>query len=421
MPPLSHSPIGASSVYRVITCPASAGLCEKAPPDESSFEADEGTAAHELAEMSLKQRKMPRNFVGKVISVHGQNFVVTQEMSDFVTEYICEILQVASTRTNPGVKDLIKIEERFNLNWIGRKGMFGTNDASLADRVHRKIHIFDLKYGANDHVVAENNYQLMYYALGILGKEGVENFDTVRLVIVQPRIFPKAENTEDEFFGEQEEEKSRGITEWEISVPDLMKWKDEVLIPAYDLALSENPPFKRDRKACKYCNGKGLCPETGKDLAESVGVNLDTSVEEYDRIVFPEPVTLTSEQMGKILTLLPYLEPYFKEVRRCAVARALDGDVIDGFKLVKGRQGNRAWSDEKAVAQAFSNLGDDLWEKKLLSPAKLEKLLGKDKAKLEPFVTRSEAKLSLAPISDKREAVEPPNKNVLDTFFGESE
>ena len=117
---------------------------------------------------------------------------------------------------------------------------------------------------------------------------------------------------------------------------------------------------------------------------------------------------------------MPLLKPYFESVQEMALARALNGDIIPGYKLVSGRQGNRTWKDEKAVAEAFASLGDDLWEKKLLSPAKLEKLIDKkDKKQLEPFVTRSEAKLTLAPITDKREAIEPPNKNVLEEMFGD--
>lgn len=403
MPPVTHSHWSASSASRWINCPASVALCAKAPRKDSTFEADEGTAAHELAEMSLTQRKMPRHFIGTTITVGEEIFEVSQEMADFVSEYVYEILQVASTKTNPGVKDLIKIETKFDLDWIGRPGMFGTNDASLADTAHRKLHVFDLKYGSGTPVVAEQNYQLMYYALGILGQEGVDNFDTVRLVIVQPRC------------------RLTGTTEWEISVEDLLRWKDEVLIPAYDEACSENPKFGPSEKACKWCAGKPICPELGKELSEAAGTTIALPVANYEEITFPAPQMLTDAQISRILQVMPLLKPYFESVGEYALSRALDGDIISGYKLVKGRMGNRAWSDEKAVAQAFSNLGDDLWEKKLLSPAKLEKLLGKDKAKLEPFVTRSEAKLSLAPISDKREAVEPPNKNVLDTFFGESE
>ena len=118
MPPMTHSHFGASSSYRWINCPASVALCTKAPRKASTFEADEGTAAHELAEMSPTQRKMPRNFIGTEITVGEEIFEVSQEMADFVSEYVYEILQVASTKTNPGVKDLIKIETKFDLDWV---------------------------------------------------------------------------------------------------------------------------------------------------------------------------------------------------------------------------------------------------------------------------------------------------------------
>lgn len=403
MPPILHSPFGASSSYRWINCPASVALSQKAPKKESTFAANEGTAAHELAEMSLVQRKMPQHFVGQTIEVGDDIFEVSAEMAEYVTEYVLEILQVASTRHNPGVVDLPEVEVRFDLDWIGRPGMFGTNDASLADTAHRKLYVFDLKYGMGEPVVAENNYQLMYYALGILGKVGVEKFDEVCLIIVQPRC------------------RLTGTTKWWISVEDLLKWKDEVLIPAYDEACSENPRYCASEKACKWCAGKAICPELAKELYEVAGTSLAVSQASISEIVFPNPTSLSDEQIAKVLTIAPLMKPYFDSVGAYALERALNGDTIPGFKIVAGRKGNRAWADEKAVEEAFNKLGDKIWEKKLISPAKLEKLIDNGKKVVDPFTTRSDAKLVLAPSSDKREAVAPPNQNVLETFFGENE
>ena len=399
-----HSPFGASVAHRWISCPASIALCQKAPRKESSFEGNKGTAAHSLAEMSLRQRKMPRHFVGQHIQVGDDLFEVDTEMADYVSEYVYEVLQVASTRHNPGVVDPYRVETRFDLDWIGRPGMFGTCDASLADTAHRTLHVFDLKYGSGEAVVAENNPQLMYYALGVLGVEGLDKFDTVRLVIVQPR------------------HRATGTTDWTISVPDLLNWRDKVLIPAYDEACGENPRFGPSEKACKWCAGKPICPAIGSALAEAAGTSLTLPTPVTPELVFPEPASLTDEQVSKILTMLPLLKPYFEAVSAYALDKAMQGDVVSGFKLVAGRQGNRVWTDEKAVTEAFASLGEDLYDKKLKSPAQMEKLLGKGgKQKLDPFVSRSEAKLSLAPVSDKREAVEPPNRNLLETFFGECE
>lgn len=405
MPPVKHSYFGASSSERWITCPGSVTLCAKAPKTggSSSF-ANEGTAAHELAEKSLLSRRMPINFYGETILVEGTAFVVDNEMVEAVTMYVNEVLKVASKKHNPGIRDSYHIETKFNLRWFsGRDDMFGTCDACVPDTANRTIHVFDLKYGAGKPVYAENNTQLMYYALGILGKFGkfdedyadcCLNFDKAVLHIIQPRC--------DE----------SGVSEWEISIDDLFQWGSKVLLGAVEKALSENPPFNPTPSACRWCAGKPMC----KAYADSLSVT-DVALYEQKEIILPPVETLSDAQIARILEVLPMVKSYMTSVGEYALARALDGNVVPGYKLVRGRKGNRKWGDEKSVEDAFGEiLGEDLYDFSLKSPAQVEKLLklklGKemDKNLLEPFVTREEGSLVLAPESDKREAVEVENK-----------
>lgn len=397
MPPSIHSNLGASSAHRWMTCPASVALCAKAPKPKASSHANEGTAAHELAEMSIRQMKMPKAFIGQFVVVGEETFTVTPDMAEYVSQYVNEVIKISSTKTNPGLVDKVRVETRFNLDWIGRKGMFGTCDASLADTAHRKLYVLDLKYGSGVPVFAENNVQLQYYALGILGQEGDDRFDTVRLTIVQPRC---AES---------------GTTHWEIPVKELLRFKDEVLIPAVDATLSDDAPFAPSEKACHWCAGKAICPALGHGIAESMNTSLALPAEKVVEPVLPSPSSLTDEQIGKILKLMPLVKPFFDSVAEYALDRAMHGVPIEGFKLVKGRRGNRAWSDENLVKDTFADLGDDLYTKKLLSPAQLEKIVGKDA--VEPLTVRPEAKMSLAPLSDKRPAVEPVCAGIVDSMI----
>lgn len=403
MPPSTHSLFGASSSERWMNCTASVALCAQAPPKGSSFQADEGTAAHELAEMSLLSKKMPKSFIGQSIKVGTSIFEVDEEMAENVSQYVLEVLKVSTVKNNPGLRDTYQVETKFNLDWLGRTGMWGTCDAHLADKEHRTLYVFDLKYGEHTPVVAEENNQLMYYALGILGAEGVENFDTVVLTIVQPRC------------------QKTGTTTWEISVKELIQWAKDKLITAYDEACGENPKFSPSEKACKWCAGKPICPKLMEEVVEVARIDTSVPAAQINDITFPIPESLTDEQIVKILHLMPLIKPYFDSVAELALSRALDGDVIGGFKLVRGRQGNRTWVDENAVVEAFGGeLGEEIYEKKLLSPAKLEKAIGKKrKDEITPYTTRSEGNLALAPLSDKREAIEPNKQNSLEAYFGE--
>lgn len=402
MPPKGHSLFSASSAKRWIHCPASISLSERVPDDETSSSfADEGTAAHALAEKCILNKKTPWAFVGTEISVHGNSFEVNQEMCEVVTAYMMEILKYASRKHNPEVTGCVNIETRFNLDWIGRKGLFGTCDASLADSKSRTIYIWDLKYGMGVPVYAEENCQLMYYALGVLGLRGVENFDKAILTIVQPRC------------------RKSGISSWEITKENLIKWKDEVLVPAIDEALADNPHFSPSQDSCRWCRGKVICPAL---LGEISSVVAKKPVEsESVSFEFPKVDTLSDEQIEKVLTFLPLLKSYCDEVAAYTLHRAIEGDCIKGFKLVRGRQGNRQWVDESVVENAFKKYGDAIYApKKLLSPSKMEKALGEgEKNAIKSFVYRPEGSLSLVPLSDKREAVTVEKNKALEQFFGE--
>ena len=103
------------------------------------------------------------------------------------------------------------IEQEVDVSqWV--PGGFGTCDCLLiGDGI---LHIIDFKYGQGVPVNPEHNPQLMYYALGAYALfDGIDEVDTVRLSIVQPRM--------------QEEPQT-----WELPLADLLTWAREVLAPA---------------------------------------------------------------------------------------------------------------------------------------------------------------------------------------------
>ena len=95
---------------------------------------------------------------------------------------------------------------------------FGTADAIIL--AEDQITIVDLKYGLGVKVYAENNEQLMLYALGAVQKysEG-RSIKSVRMIIVQPRL--------------------SHISDWTISIDDLNHFADEVRKTA-SVALTSN-------------------------------------------------------------------------------------------------------------------------------------------------------------------------------------
>jgi len=86
---MKHSIISASGSNRWLECPGSIDL-SRGIPDTSSEAADEGTAAHTLAERCLLQNKNAAEFRGQTITVKdsGRAFIVDEEMAEAVQLYI---------------------------------------------------------------------------------------------------------------------------------------------------------------------------------------------------------------------------------------------------------------------------------------------------------------------------------------------
>jgi hypothetical protein len=161
----AHALLGASKAHRWMRCPGSIAL-EAGIPDISSPHAEEGTRAHLLAE----------NILSGVCFPPPDDEMLTNVM--FFVDYV--------RREAEGHHLLI--EQRVDYSdVIGVPDSFGTSDAIIL--AGDTIKIIDLKYGMGVRVNAEENEQLMLYALGALETFGVTgSYKKAKLVIVQPRL-----------------------------------------------------------------------------------------------------------------------------------------------------------------------------------------------------------------------------------------
>lgn len=121
-------------------------LCEHIE-GRSSIYAVEGSAAHWVAELALKNKVSPHTYIGRVYSEDGYDIEVTREMCDFIQEYIDYVHSI------PG--ELIGVEVKVNLSELmGVKDQFGTSDIIKYDPQTRTLHVIDLKYGKGVKVFA---------------------------------------------------------------------------------------------------------------------------------------------------------------------------------------------------------------------------------------------------------------------------
>lgn len=374
-----HSKIGASSAHRWMTCPGSVRMSEGAENKDSPY-ALEGTAAHTLGEMCLVGNSSPSQFIGSMMEVTGNDgqthdIEVTEEMADAVTEYV---EYVRDTLKNSYGE--LYVEQKFDLSNIHR-GLSGTNDACIIEPFGT-LHVFDYKHGRGVKVEVKRNPQLMYYGLGALKDYEVEK---VVLHIVQPNC----------------DHPDGRIRAWETTPEDLAKFGRELKDAA---ALTEEPdaPLVATEKGCKFCPAAGFCPAL-KERAYSVA---KASFAEDDTILLPEPEKLSNEEISKVLASSNLLSSWIASVENHAHSQAEKGNPIPGYKLVKKRA-NRKWRDESDVVSKFSAVvGDEqLFDKKVKSPAQMEKVVGK--SEVDKLTEIPDTGTTLVPEWDKRPEVRP--------------
>ena len=350
-----------------MNCPPSAQLEQQFPNETSSY-AEEGTAAHDLAEHKLKKALKMRS--KKPTSPYQSDEM--DEMTDLYVEYCMDLIE----KSKVACSDLqILIEQKLDFSDYVPEG-FGTGDLVVVGNT--TLHVVDLKYGRGVIVSAEKNPQMMLYALGALSLfDMLYDIEKVSMAIVQPRV--------DNF------------STWEITVKELLKWAEEELKPKALLASTGGGEFCAGDH-CRFCKAKNQCRARAVKNLELL---------KYE---FQDPALLTDEEIAEIIGLADELAKWAGDIYTYATALAInEGREWDGFKLVEGRT-RRKYTDETAVAETAKEAGfTDIFKQSLITITEMEKLMGKKKFNelLGRLVEKPKGKLTLVSEADKRQAVDP--------------
>jgi hypothetical protein len=360
----AHAKLSASGSTKWLNCPGSVNA-EVDYPDSTNQYAEEGTLAHELADLCLKNEQEASYYVDKKI----EGTVIQKDMAEYVQEYLDYVLSHETSNT------ALYAERQVDYSNVVPEG-FGTLDAAVLDYDTGICHIFDLKYGKGVAVDAFENTQGQMYALGMLNEfDFLGVITSFRIHIVQPRKY--------------------NISHWDISVKDLNVFSEWVTERA-ELALTKDAPRVPGVKQCEWCKAQGDCKALYDFTSNIIAADFDNIEDDcYD-------INRLSDQEKKnILDNKPLIEKFVKKVEADVFDLLDSGKEFAGYKLVEGRS-NRQWKEEAEDA-LVKKIGEEAYNKKLIGLGDAAKKVGKDL--VDELTFKPEAKPTLAPETDKRKAI----------------
>lgn len=415
----AHSTLGASGAGRWMNCPGSVPLAGRVPPEQrarSSSYADEGTAAHAVAEACLRTyldvgdagAAQASVFVGLLWHLEQEVFVedgpaigrldpvvpVTDEMAEAVQLFVDWAIDKIESLGGLDVVE-VRIEEHVNLSWLGRDDLWGTADLVIIQPYGRLV-VADYKHGRGVVVEAENNAQGSYYALGPLYEAGPGDIEMVEVVIAQPRA-PHDDGP---------------IRTWEVEPDYLMAWAQE-LKAAADMTDRDDAPLLAG-EWCRFCSARGICPALESKVAAATRAEFDDLPTDPNELPegakLPLPSARDPEGIARALTALPLIDAWVSGVHAIAHQSAVEAGVaIPGYKVVR-KSTNRQWKDAAEVERKLKNragvrVDEFMAKRKLKSPAQVEKIHGlKDWVK--EHAEKPEGDLTVAKQSDRRAEVD---------------
>jgi hypothetical protein len=377
-----HATFSPSSHDRLLICAGSYALTKDLPRSSSKYAA-EGTAAHTLASRALTYGKPCVFWIGEQIEADGYVFVVDQTMADAVQVYVDEVMQRVGSGT-------LLVEQRVDFSEaIGVPGQSGTADAIILSEDCTDLTVLDLKYGMGVRVEAEENPQLMSYALAVLETYGVVMGDVkqVTVGIVQPRL--------------------DHIDTWTFPVERLAAHADAIhnmAVSALEAATildsdGEVPAkyFQPHDDACRFCRAKPTCVALQRHVSALVMDDFTALDDPTTLAVLPAPKVPAGDKLGALYGVLDLIEDWCRAVRGEVERMVLGGMTVIGpdghpMKLVEGKRGNRSWINEEQAASLLSGFigPDKLYQpQKLITPAVADKILKKDKGIIADYVKQS--------------------------------
>lgn len=373
-----HADVSPSYLNSAIPCPASVTLA-RGVIGKTSQAAREGTLQHALVEAGLEDKPMPA--VGDEAVVDGVPVLVTQDMLDRAEKclHFADLLRHTA--------DIFEVESKLSIGPYyypdkPPEPFGGFCDLYSYSKKSDTLTVLDWKFGSKK--VMPGPQLFAYGAMALLKFDVLPKY--VRLVIFQPSL--SDENM---------------VSSVRMLSTEIIQWVNDVLDPALRRIAVGDETENPGEEQCLFCKRNGEC----RALQERA---LTIAQDAFD----DAPVkagALTDEEISSVLSKLPIVENWMKEVRAEAMARMERGAKVPGYKLVR-KLSNRKWSDETSVRNKLAHddfadlLVDDVFTTPALrSPAQIEKAVKRAGLSFEPLaqlIVREETGFSLALENDGR-------------------
>lgn len=386
MPPKEHARLSASGAELWMHCPGSVHM-KDIFPDESSPAAEEGTLAHALGEVMIKDRlglitkdeaaaeyEQIHAKVDDFYDIHRDMPDTYEDMKDYMISYADFVLDEYMSLKDFDRNARICIEQKVSYEKIVPGG-HGTSDVIIVGGDTCKV--IDLKYGKGVPVSAVHNPQIRLYAYGAVHSfDLLYEFRNVKMMIYQPRL--------DNF------------TDETLTIETLDRWAKEIVNPCAEKALSESPEYHPGEWChSHFCPGRGTCRARAEEMIRTASGPIR------------DPALLSPQEMGNMLDKLDGIKSWTHDLEEAANTRAIQNHQhIPGWKVVEG-QSRRKIVDSDSAIRILEKAGyrpDEVSERKLIGISKLEKKIGSKEfyKLLGNYIEKPPGAPKLVPESDKR-------------------
>lgn len=329
-----------SALTRLVAC-AGSHQAQRGEPEETSEDAEIGTAAHWVGSESLLGNGDPFDFIGQTAP---NGIVITADMVEAVATYTDHVHSVIPANHQPITErtmDISRVDPRCG----------GTPDCWWFDQKTLTLHLWDFKHGRIP-VSAYENWQGIAYLIGVLdlltGGKALHEGDRTKCVfyIVQPNAVDHRPT----------------VRMWRVNAVDLRPYLNKL---QYQIAKSrEDSPEFVTGPHCYKCLARGKCQADIGAVARAI---------EYT--TQDHPATATPERIALELKLLRRCSKLIKERLELIEAQAETLPAVPGFNKLP-RLGNRTWNapDDEIISLA-QMFGIDGESHKAITPAAFERQL----------------------------------------------